>query len=498
MESTARFGAIYNLPPQKESNIMEFARSFAKAFQTVPAMYISIREAENTEENKKLYGIFRSGKTHGRKEGTGRLNMSKKRIATIVVLVVTVAALGGAAIYGLMEAERYKRDLQYGYKRSLTDLGDSIGSIRTTLDKAAYANTATEQNGLAAKLMRESSMAKSALAVLPLSDNSLDNVSKFITQVGDFSMALSRKISAGGKISAAEYKTIQELEKYSSTLNTDLENANPDPDAAAFTASFKDTADDFTDFPSLIYDGPFSDHIGQRKPKLTQGKQQIQQGNAQTAAAEFLNRKESGLTHVQDTAGNLPAYNFTADDGAIRISVTKAGSYISEMNNTREVRSQTIGYAEASKKARSFLDARGIKNMKESYYVINDNICLINYAYLQGNVVCYPDLVKVGIALDNGEVVRFQTAGYIMNHTERSLTADLTAAEAQKSVSPNLTVRLHRLALIPTPGLNEVLTYEFQCTGKQGENVLVYINASTGYEEDILILQKSDNGVLAQ
>lgn len=424
--------------------------------------------------------------------------MSKKRIATIVAVTLIILALGGAAVYGLTEADRYKRDLQYGYKRSLTDLGDSIDNIQTTLDKAAYANTATEQNGLAAKLMRESSMAKSALAVLPLGDNSLDNVNKFITQVGDFSMALSRKISAGGEISAEEYETIRDLEKYSATLRTDLENAQPDFDAASFTEAFKDTADDFTDFPSLIYDGPFSDHVGHKKPKLTEGKQQIPQGNAQTAAAEFLKTQESTLTHVQDTAGNLPTYNFTANGGAVRICVTKAGSYISDMNNTREVGSRSLDYEAASKKARSFLDSRGIKDMKESYYVISDNICLINYAYMQGNIVCYPDLVKVGIALDNGEVVRFQTTGYIMNHTDRRLTAKLTAAEAQKSVSPNLRVGGHRLALIPTPGLNEVLTYEFQCTGAQNEQVLVYINASTGYEEDILILQKSDAGMLVK
>ena len=40
--------------------------------------------------------------------------------------------------------------------------------------------------------------------------------------------------------------------------------------------------------------------------------------------------------------------------------------------------------------------------MKESYYVINNNICTINYAYVQDGAVCYSDLVKVGVALDSG------------------------------------------------------------------------------------------------
>ena len=57
--------------------------------------------------------------------------------------------------------------------------------------------------------------------------------------------------------------------------------------------------------------------------------------------------------------------------------------------------------------------------MKESYYVINDGICTINYAYSQDGVTCYPDLVKVAVALDTGGVVEYNATGYIMNHTDR-------------------------------------------------------------------------------
>ena len=136
--------------------------------------------------------------------------------------------------------------------------------------------------------------------------------------------------------------------------------------------------------------------------------------------------------------------------------------------------------------------------MKESYYMISDGICVVNYASLQDGILCYPDLIKVGVALDSGDIVRFQAEGYLMNHTGRKLSASLSAADAQKKVSPNLTVQKSRLAVIPTPGLNEVLCWEFQCQGKNGDRVLVYMNAKTGYEEEILILQSTDNGILVR
>ena len=42
--------------------------------------------------------------------------------------------------------------------------------------------------------------------------------------------------------------------------------------------------------------------------------------------------------------------------------------------------------------------------MKESYFSTNDGICTINFAYMEDDVVCYPDLIKVNVALDTGNV----------------------------------------------------------------------------------------------
>ena len=52
-----------------------------------------------------------------------------------------------------------------------------------------------------------------------------------------------------------------------------------------------------------------------------------------------------------------------------------------------------------------------------------------------------------------------------------------------------------RLAVIPTDSYSEVLTYEFK--GKIEDNTfLIYINAKTGKEENILILLETEGGLL--
>lgn len=98
-----------------------------------------------------------------------------------------------------------------------------------------------------------------------------------------------------------------------------------------------------------------------------------------------------------------------------------------------------------------------------------------------------------------GAIVFYDARGYINNHKERSLSEPMiTVEQAQKSLSDQLAVRGTRLALIPTSGQNEVLTYEFKTTTPKDENILVYVNAQTGAEEQILILIETPSGVLTK
>ena len=136
------------------------------------------------------------------------------------------------------------------------------------------------------------------------------------------------------------------------------------------------------------------------------------------------------------------------------------------------------------------------ESFKESYYSVSDNICTINFAYTANEIIYYSDLVKVGVSLQTGEIVSFCATGYIMNHKTRPEKAvTLSADEAKEYVNKNLEITGSQLAFIPTAGKFEVLTYEFRCKSDNND-ILVYINADTGAEEQLYIVLKSDNGVL--
>jgi hypothetical protein len=72
----------------------------------------------------------------------------------------------------------------------------------------------------------------------------------------------------------------------------------------------------------------------------------------------------------------------------------------------------------------------------------------------------------------------------------------LSKLEARALVSPSLVIESEGMAVIPTPSKQERFCYEFK--GSYGEHhFIVYINANTGEEADILQILHTENGTLA-
>jgi hypothetical protein len=104
----------------------------------------------------------------------------------------------------------------------------------------------------------------------------------------------------------------------------------------------------------------------------------------------------------------------------------------------------------------------------------------------------------VGVAMDNGEIVLYEAAGYISNNRDRAfITPEYSSEQAKEVLNKALKVTGVGIALIPTAA-DEVRCYEFACTASDGKEILVYINVSSLKEEEILILLKSDGGTLVK
>ena len=129
-------------------------------------------------------------------------------------------------------------------------------------------------------------------------------------------------------------------------------------------------------------------------------------------------------------------------------------------------------------------------------YLKSQNMVTISFAATQDNVLIYSDLIKVKVALDNGEIMCFEANGYVFNHKERNILASKSVEEAKNVLYSDLKIDSQRLCIIPTDTKDEVLAYEFRGT-IDDKTFLVYVNANNLTEEKIYILLDTPGGTIA-
>ncbi len=433
------------------------------------------------------------------------------------VLALIIIAIGVWGIYNYNSRRALKLSIESQYQRAFHELVGYVDGIETQLHKAGLAGSSAQLASISAEIFRQSTAAKASLGQLPTSTIQLDNTAKFLSQVGDYTYVLSQNMINGTNVSEEDYENLESLTEYAASLNSSLaEIQNGIYDGSvSFTAekqgyNVAEAANDiftnlenveksFEEYPSLIYDGPFSEHIENQQSVMLENEKEITVDEAYDKAKAFLGDKGAGLTFESNTSNSLiDAYTFVSydDEREICICVTKRGGYVNYFLDSRAVNEEKLNFSEAIKSAEKFLEGHGMKSLVSSYYDKAGNVATVNFAYIQDGVICYSDLIKVRIALDNGEILGMEAHGYLMNHKEREFPEiKLSENEAREKVNPHLGIDSVSLAYIPKDNLEEVLCYEFQGI-YNGRNFIIYINAENGREERILMLIESENGIL--
>ena len=229
----------------------------------------------------------------------------------------------------------------------------------------------------------------------------------------------------------------------------------------------------------------------------------IDEETAKNKAKQFIgeDKMEEITSNGKSENTDIIAYDFTVKlkndkENKAYISISEKGGHVVFMNYNREVKAETISQEKADEFGKKFLEEKGFKNMVETYYLKESGIVTINYAYEQDKVTIYPDLVKLKVALDNGEILGMETKGYLNSHEQRTIgEIKISKEKAKENLNPKLQIESEKLAIIPTKWQTEILCWEFK--GKvDNTDFLVYINASTGKEEDILVIVNTPNGTL--
>ena len=369
--------------------------------------------------------------------------------------------------------------------------------------------------------------ASQSLGLIPITQGVLSNTEKFLNQLSDFSFSMS-KLNAGNKLmNEDQKKQLTQLAGFSANLLNELRSMSQDinNDGIKFgelakqgmfhmgkaSANISDTnfegiEKQFTEYPTMIYDGPFSDNVIEGKPKALENEKEVDFKTAEEKVKKFIGPDKVGkVTEISSGKGSINTFGLEveAPDGdkskSIFIDITKKGGHVLWMLDSRDIPEKKLSDQEATERAKEFLKKQDFGNLEETFYYKNDNSITVTFVgLLDNNVLVYPDQMKVKVALDDGKIVGFDAYQYLMAHRQRNVSQPaITADAARAKVSPNLKINRERLTIIPLPGDREELCYEFKGTCNNND-YFVYINAENGEEENILRIIKEENGILTQ
>ena len=351
--------------------------------------------------------------------------LKDRHMLTIIVTLIAVIAILAMVIY--KKQTQYRQASENSYNQAFYELVDYVQNVENYLGKSLISTSPEHGAETLTNVWKEANLAQTYLSQLPISSNELENTSKFLNQVSDYSYSLSRKNINNESLSQEDLDNLKELHEYSVNLENILNQLSNDINSGRIKwgeltkkgssvfarqvsniskDSFENIEQEFHEYAGLIYDGAFSEHIT-KSEKVGLTGEEIGEETAKNVAIEFIGNeliKEINSNGLAENA-DIPTYDFSVklnkedENNLLNISITKKGGHVLFSNFNRDVEVENIDDETAIKLGLDFLDSKGFKNMKQTYYLKEEGIMTVNYAYVQNDVVMYPDLIKVKIAL---------------------------------------------------------------------------------------------------
>lgn len=451
------------------------------------------------------------------------------RFRLLTVFLTGLVALAVAAWgYNQYTLRRdVETDLNNRYQRAFYDLLTGTQNLEVLLGKSLVVGGREQSSAIFASIWQEAMAAQANLGQLPVSTQFTERTAKFLTQAADYANTILRRAGTGSPVDREHWERLNQLYNQAAVLNRELfkVEARVAANGAHFWeiprviaakggiaqmslprahSDFRAINREMQTYPTLIYDGPFSDHLERKEPLGLTGAT-VSSATARNRALSFIDRVP-GTSYTARVAGTvkgrIPAYRVDitgrrsgADEKATFLISRKGGHPVLLLVD-RDIGGRRIDMAEAQRRAEDFLKRLGHRGMRLTYRIRQNGTATFNFAGEEQGAIIYPDLVKVTVALDNGRVIGMDAAGYLMAHHRRgTFKPALTLEQARSFISPHLKVDRARLAVIPTDAGQEKLTYEFR--GTTGPNTfLVYIDAVNGEEAKILKLIGTPAGTL--
>ena len=498
-EEKARVRAAVEREEERAKERLEAAQRKAEKKQEKAAME-KARE-EKRDEKRARKAEKKDKEERGRTPGFGGW------LAAVISLGIAVLALGAVVTIGYFDLTEAKAGLYNGYQSSVYELSELVENMDVNLSKARVATGNYEMQKVLTDILVESELAESCLQSFPVDAHDTENLTSFVNRVGDYSRKLLNKLALGGEITDEEQAVIEYMYETTHKIKEELGNVianskekNIDDvlKEGGFAERFKTLENDTIETPKMIYDGPFAAGAQSGQAAALKGLAKCsEQEIEETARSIFADYKVTELRLLGRTEmKGFAAYSleFRTETGDRYFAqMTEQGGKLMLLDSYKDCGAHNFDAHACIGVAETFLAKLGYEGLEAVWVSESGTACDINFAYVQGGVVCYNDLVKVKVCEERGVVTGLEAHSYLMNHTVRDIPAPtLSQSKIERAAASRMDLNGVRLALIPVEG-EETLAYEINGT-HGGSEYYAYIDARTGKMVELFTVIDSSSG----
>lgn len=428
--------------------------------------------------------------------------MSKKAKIAVAVTggILILAVIGLSVALGIIEKRRRTNEekLGYIYEKSYYETVNCMSDVELKLDKVSVLQGRELRRELLTDVWRECDVSATNFSQLGTESEEISKVIKFFNQLGDYCYYLSVKLK-NAPLSEEEESNLAKYREVVKTLNVNLSEAKASlTDGKTVALVTSETVADAiknhssVEYPEMIYDGPFSDGLNDREAKFLADKTEITSEDGVGKISAYF-PDATGIKYVGDGTASIPTYlyEFTLGRNVGTAQITKAGGYLAMYNAYCEINEPTLTEEECVAKADGYMARFGYEGMKAVWVSNDDSTVYINYAYEQDGIVFYPDLIKVKICAETGDIIGLEGQNYLYNHVAREVSFPATTVV----INQKLTVVSRTECIIPTEWNNEIQALEIVAQ-KDGITYYIYLDPTTGEEIKAMVVIEESGKLL--
>ena len=430
----------------------------------------------------------------------------KRSIPFVAMACVLIALVVGLSLTSDRAASA-ERMLTEAFASAVYGSAENAQSLALLLEKAVVSSDPRQVVTLLAQASHKAGDLARDIVFLPLSHEAMAPTVAFLHQIAEDALTVAGDAAAG---TLPDTQTLSKLTRHRALcmqLASHLALAQKEAASSGFALPLDSV---FYEAPSAgerpleaVHEGDGA--IDYPAPANAAASPKGLTGDTVTAAQALdIARSFVGedrfvsASSAPNTSGAIPAFGVTVmtDGLQLNLDVTVTGGKILWMMPETASFPQMLPAEACTAASARFLRERGFGDMQLIATQVYDGLCVATYAAVQEGVVLYPDIIRVQVRMDTGEVVGFEAHQYWMNHIERTLAEpSLSESEARAGLSEAVTAAKGELCLIPWRQ-TERLCWSFRVT-HGGTAYMVFVDAFTGHELEVVKIIEQQDGTLA-